>query len=156
MTPNLVHAGTDMSTVTKEHPLILFDGVCNLCESSVRFVIHRDKRAIFRFASLQSAYAHQVLTRRGYEADALSSVLLIAENRLYRKSRAGLQIAKRLDGAWPLLYYAFFWVPSFIADPIYDFIGNRRYQWFGLKDECWIPDESLQQRFVDGENAGTH
>lgn len=141
---------------TTDCPLILFDGVCNLCESSVRFVIQRDEKSLFRFASLQSTNAQKLLARYDHESDVLSSVLLIVDDKLYRKSRAGLQIAKRLDGAWPLLFYAFFWIPPFIADRIYDFVGNRRYQWFGIKDECWIPDDALLQRFVDdnGDEPG--
>lgn len=132
-----------------EFPIVLFDGVCNLCESTVRFVIRRDKNARFRFASLQSAAARHLMSDHQYVDDGLQSVLLIAENKLYRKSQAGLQIVKRLDGAWPLLYYLCFWIPRFVADPIYDFIGNRRYQWFGTKAECWIPDDELRHRFVE-------
>jgi predicted DCC family thiol-disulfide oxidoreductase YuxK len=132
-----------------DQPLILFDGICNLCESTVRFIIGRDKKARFRFAALQSAAARQWLSDHRYADDELSSVLLIVDGKLYGKSRAGLQIAKRLDGAWPLLYYLFFWVPQFVANPIYDFIGSRRYKWFGQKDACWIPTEDLRRRFVD-------
>ncbi len=131
------------------HTLILFDGVCNLCESTVRFIIRRDKNARFRFASLQSAAAKKLMSDCQYADYELSSVLMIEDGRLYRKSQAGLQIVKRLDGAWPLLYYFFFWVPQFIANPIYDFVGNRRYKWFGQKEECWIPTEDLRRRFVD-------
>jgi len=137
-----------MSTV-ENHPIVLFDGVCNLCESTVQFIIRRDKAARFRFAALQSAVAQQWLSDCRYADDELSSVLLIVDGRVYKKSRAGLQIVRRLDGAWPLLYYLSFWVPQFIADPIYDFIGNRRYRWFGKKEECWIPTEDLRQRFLD-------
>ena len=136
------NAGTDM-------PVILFDGVCNLCESTVHFVVRRDKNKQFRFASLQSEAAEELLSSHQYDFDTLSSVLLIVDDTLYRKSRAALQIVRRLDGAWPLLYYASFWVPKFIADPVYDFIANRRYRWFGMKSECWIPDDGLRQRFID-------
>jgi len=130
-------------------PVILFDGVCNLCESTVHFVVGRDRNKQFRFASLQSEAAQQILSNHQYDFDTLSSVLLIVDGHLYRKSRAALQIVRRLDGAWPLLYYAFFWIPKFIADPIYDFIAKRRYKWFGMKSECWIPDDDLRQRFID-------
>jgi predicted DCC family thiol-disulfide oxidoreductase YuxK len=140
-------AGTDM-------PVILFDGVCNLCESTVHFVVRRDKHRQFRFASLQSAAAQKILFSHQYTFDELSSVLLIVDDTLYRKSRAALQIVRRLDGAWPLLYYAFFWVPKFIADPVYDYIGSRRYRWFGKKEECWIPDDKLRRRFIDDPTSG--
>jgi len=134
--------------------LILFDGVCNLCESSVHFVIRRDRSRKFRFAALQSAAAREILAPYDYAFDELSSVLLLADGKLYRKSRAALQIARQLDGAWPLVYYALFWIPSVIADPVYDFIGNRRYRWFGVKTECWIPDEGLRQRFLEEPGDG--
>jgi predicted DCC family thiol-disulfide oxidoreductase YuxK len=129
-------------------PLILFDGICNLCESSVQFVIRHDKSARYRFASLQSDAAQRVLREYAYDDEELGSVLLVADGRIYQKSRAALRIAKYLDGGWPILYYLFFWIPPVLADVIYDFIGNRRYQWFGQKDECWIPDEHLRKRFV--------
>lgn len=134
--------------------LILFDGVCNLCESTVHFVVRRDTAGQFRFASLQSAAAREILSAHDYAFDELSSVLLVVDDTLYRKSRAVLQIVRRLDGAWPLLYYAFFWVPAFIADPVYDFIGSRRYRWFGRKADCWVPDDDLGRRFIDGTGAG--
>lgn len=136
------NAGTDI-------PIILFDGVCNLCESTVHFVVRRDKNRQFRFASLQSAAAQEILSTYQYDFDTLSSVLLIVDNTLYRKSRAALQIVRRLDGAWPALYYLLFWIPEFIADPVYDFIATRRYKWFGVKSECWIPDDELHERFID-------
>lgn len=144
---SMSRAGTDM-------PVILFDGVCNLCESTVHFVVRRDRNRQFRFASLQSAAAQEILSSHRYAFDELSSVLLIIDDMLYRKSRAALQIVRRLDGAWPLLYYAFCWIPAFIADPAYDFIGSRRYKWFGKKEECWIPDDELRQRFIDDPTGG--
>ncbi|MGB5331971.1 MAG: DCC1-like thiol-disulfide oxidoreductase family protein [Woeseiaceae bacterium] len=145
MIRNQNNAGPDM-------PVILFDGVCNLCESTVHFVVRRDKNRRFRFASLQSEAAQQLLSRHEYAFDTLSSVLLIVGDKMYRKSRAALQIIRRLDGAWPVIYYVLFWVPAFIADPVYDFIANRRYKWFGMKSECWIPDNDLRQRFIDEQH----
>ena len=130
-------------------PVILFDGVCNLCEKSVRFVIRRDREARFKFASIQSDFGQRQLQEMGYQHDSLSSMLLIQDGLLFRKSKAALRIARQLDGAWPLFYYLFFWVPPLIADPVYDFVGSRRYRWFGMKDECWIPDTDLSDRFLD-------
>lgn len=130
-------------------PIILFDGVCNLCESSVHFVVRRDSTRKFRFAALQSAVAQQILSPFDYAFDQLGSVLLVSDGKLYDKSRAALQIVKHLDGAWPLLYFLFFWVPPIVADPIYEFIGKRRYRWFGQKSECWLPEEDLRTRFLE-------
>lgn len=133
-----------------ENPVILFDGVCNLCEWTVQLVIRNDRKRLFRFASLQSEDAQRVLEQYHYQHDGLSSVLLVTDGVVYRKSRAALQIARRMDGAWPLFYYLFFLVPAPLADLVYDFVGNRRYRWFGRKEACWVPDEDLRSRFLDG------
>jgi len=134
-------------------PIVLFDGVCNLCESAVLFVIRRDETARFRFAPLQSPAAQQIMAGHDYTDDQLGSVLLVDDGQLYRKSRAALKIARQLDGAWPLMYYLFFWIPPVISDFVYDYVGNRRYKWFGTKSECWIPNEDLRQRFIDDSNT---
>jgi predicted DCC family thiol-disulfide oxidoreductase YuxK len=134
-----------------QHPIVLFDGVCNLCERSVQFVIRNDRDAKFRMASLQSVPGQRLLAGFHYVEDELSSVLLIENGKLFRKSRAALRIARRLDGAWPLLYYLFFWIPPSISNLVYDFIGNRRYRWFGKKEECWLPTDKLRSRFLDDD-----
>lgn len=135
--------------------VVLFDGICNLCERSVQLVIRNDRARRFRFASLQSTIAETLLAERGSnDAETLSSVILIESDRIYRKSRAALRIARHMDGAWPLLFYAFYWIPAVIADRVYDFIGNRRYRWFGRKEVCWVPAEHLAELFLDGPNAG--
>ena len=131
------------------HPIVLFDGVCNLCESTVQFIVRNDRKALFRFAPLQSTTARKMLAGFEYQGGALDSVLLVSDGRIFCKSRAALRIARQLDAAWPLFYYFFFWVPPFIADRVYNFIGNHRYVWFGKKDVCWIPNDELRQRFVD-------
>ena len=137
------------------HPLlVLFDGVCNLCERSVRLVIRNDRRRRFRFASLQSPTAKRILAELDYRHDELSSVLLIEDGVLYRKSRAALRIARRMDRAWPLMFYLLYWIPAAVADPVYDFVGSRRYRWFGRKEECWIPNDDLRALFLD-ESAVT-
>lgn len=130
-------------------PLILFDGVCNLCERSVRFVIRNDSANLFRFAALQSDVGASLLREHQYAHDELSSMLVIVDGTLYRESRAALEIAKRLDPPWPLFYYLFVWIPAFMADFVYRFIGKRRYRWFGKKQACWIPDPELTKRFID-------
>ena len=131
------------------HPLILFDGICNLCERSVQFVIKHDKSAQYRFATLQSDAGQRVLKEYEYEDEELSSILLVADGRVSRKSRAALRIAKQLDGGWPILFYLFFWIPPGLSNVVYDFIGNRRYKWFGKKNECWLPDDHLRKRFLE-------
>ncbi|MGH8739919.1 MAG: thiol-disulfide oxidoreductase DCC family protein [Burkholderiales bacterium] len=132
------------SAAEGDGPIILFDGVCNLCTGSVRFVIARDARKQFRFASLQSATAGRLLGER----DRLESVVLVEGGKAYRKSTAALRIARRLDAAWPLLA-ALLVIPRPLRDALYDWIGRRRYRWFGKREACWIPHASVAGRFLD-------
>jgi len=133
-----------------ENPIILFDGVCHLCAGSVQFVIKRDPRQRFRFARLQSKVAQQLLAEQQASDTGLDSVILIYQGRLYRKSRAVLRTALLLRPAWPLLGI-FLLVPRFIADPVYDFIGQHRYQWFGKKASCRLPESGQHWRFLDAD-----
>ena len=134
-------------------PLILFDGVCNLCSASVQFIIKHDRNELFRFAALQSPIGEELTSKSGEPQDTkldskLDSVLLYYDNQIYRKSSAALHTLKLLGGIWAVLY-VFIIIPSPIRDAVYDFIGKRRYRWFGKKDQCWLPDESLKKRFLD-------
>jgi predicted DCC family thiol-disulfide oxidoreductase YuxK len=129
-------------------PIILFDGVCHLCAGSVQFVIKRDPHKRFRFARLQSKVAQQILAEQQAGDMGLDSVILIHKGRLYQKSRAVLHIALLLRRAWPMMG-VFLLVPRFIADPVYDFIGQHRYQWFGKKESCWLPESAQHWRFLD-------
>lgn len=132
------------STAEARGPVILFDGVCNLCTGSVRFVLARDSKRRFRFASLQSPAAERLLGQR----DNLESMVLVENGSVYRKSTAALRIARRLDGGWPLLA-ALLVVPRPLRDAVYDWIGRRRYRLFGKRDACWIPQAELADRFLD-------
>jgi len=129
-------------------PVILFDGVCNLCTGSVRFVIERDSRKQFRFASLQSPVAEKLLGPQRNEADRLESVVLVVGARIYRKSSAALLIVRRLDGLWPLLSVLLA-IPRPLRDAVYDWIGRRRYRMFGKRAACWKPQPELADRFLD-------
>jgi len=136
------------STAEAGRPVILFDGVCNLCTGSVRFVIERDARRQFRFASLQSAVAQKLLGAQGRDGDRLESVVLVVGERTYRKSTAALLIARRLDGLWPVLA-VFLLVPRPLRDAVYGWIGKRRYRLFGKREVCWKPRPELAERFLD-------
>lgn len=127
-----------------ERPVILFDGVCNLCTGSVQFVIERDSRKRFRFASLQSPVAEKLLGRR----EDLESVILVQDGKTYRKSGAALRIARQLDGLWPALWVLLV-IPRFLRDAVYDWIGRRRYRMFGKREVCWTPQPELADRFLD-------
>ncbi len=129
------------------NPVILIDGVCNLCNGSVLFIIGRDSASKFRFASLQSDYGKSQLQKFGLSTSELNSVMLIDDGVLYQKSTAVLKIARHLDGLWPMLYI-FKVVPAFFRDGVYTWIARNRYRWFGKKDACIIPTPELKSRFL--------
>lgn len=130
-----------------KNPVLLFDGVCNLCNASVQFIIRRDKNALFRFAPLQSEFGRMICENNGLNLGEIETVILLSGGKIYTKSAAGLHIVKKLDGLWPLLYF-FIIIPAFLRDPVYDFIARSRYKWFGKRDSCMIPDPELRSRFI--------
>lgn len=130
------------------HPVILFDGVCNLCNSSVQFVIRRDKKGSFRFASLQGRSGQQYLQQYHLPVDAFNSFVLIENNKVYTRSTAALRVARQLGGGWKLLY-GFIVIPRFIRDAVYNLVAKNRYRWFGKKEACMIPSPELKARFLD-------
>jgi predicted DCC family thiol-disulfide oxidoreductase YuxK len=138
-----------------DRSIILFDGVCNLCNGFVNFVIDRDPDGVFRFAALQSEAGRQLVrdhgavSSTGGEVALLQSVILIEDGTLYRRSTAALRIARHLTPPWPLLY-AFIVVPKAIRNAVYDQIAARRHDWFGQRDQCRVPTPALKDRFLDG------
>ncbi|MGB3465330.1 MAG: thiol-disulfide oxidoreductase DCC family protein [Cyclobacteriaceae bacterium] len=130
-----------------EYKVIFFDGVCNLCNSSINFIIDRDKNTVFRYAPLQSDYARELLEPLGVDTDKLESILLYDDGKVYSKSSAALKISKHLSGGWSFLS-VFLIIPKFIRDVIYDIIARNRYKWFGKKNECRIPTPELKSLFV--------
>lgn len=133
---------------THIHSILFFDGVCNLCTASVQFIIRHDRKRQFRFASLQSNTAKTMLGQHFSAEDRLDSFLLWEDETVYSRSEAALRIAKKLSGAWPLLY-GFRMVPAGIRDGIYNLVARNRYRWFGRKDNCWVPTAALQQLFLE-------
>jgi predicted DCC family thiol-disulfide oxidoreductase YuxK len=127
--------------------LILFDGVCNLCDSSVQFILLRDKKDRFRFASLQSDYGQNILKQHNLPTEKFNSLALIENGKLFQRSTGALRIARRLKGAWPMLF-AFIIVPPFIRNFVYDFIARNRYRWFGKKESCMMPRPEWKQKFL--------
>lgn len=128
-------------------PVILFDGVCNLCNSSVNFIIDRDRGA-FKFASLQSEEAQSILNEYGVDPTKLESIVLVDKGLVYNKSTAALHIAGYLKGLWPVVK-VFLVLPRVMRDFIYDIIARNRYKWFGKSDACRIPTPELRHRFID-------
>lgn len=128
--------------------IILFDGVCNLCNSSVQFIIKKDKKKQFRFASLQGKFGQEILKKYNLPADNFNSFILLDDEKLYTRSTGALRMLKHLGGGWSLLY-GFIIFPAFIRDAVYNWVAQNRYKWFGKKDECWLPTKELKERFLE-------
>ena len=139
-----------MAKASGEHPVVLFDGVCNLCNGSVNFAIDRDPGARLRFAALQSDAARRIFERlgRAMPAGDPASIVLVDRDRLYEGSGAILRIARYLRGAWPMLA-ALLVVPRPLRDAVYRWGAARRYRWFGKSDTCRIPTPDLRARFLE-------
>ena len=130
------------------HPVVIFDGLCNLCEGSVLFILKRDPSGIFRFASLQSKFGQQVLERFHLPIDDFNTMVLLVGERIFTQSTAALKVVKKLRFPWPLLF-AFIIIPPFFRNFFYRIIAKNRYRWFGKKKECLIPTPELRSRFVE-------
>ena len=137
-----------MADETSER-IILFDGVCNLCNGAVQFILDRDPHAVFRFAALQSDAAGALLRDRGVVVDRVEpdSVILVEGNEVYHRSDAALRVARHLRAPWPAAY-ALRVVPRFVRDAIYRFIARHRYLWFGRTETCRVPTPELRARFL--------
>jgi len=135
-----------MESTIPTNPVILFDGVCNLCNGSVQKIIAADPQQQFRFASLQGSFGQQVLKQFHLPSSELSSFILLENNQIFTKSTGALKVARKLSGAWPLLY-ALILVPRFIRDGVYSIIARNRYKWFGKKESCMVPHAALQNLF---------
>jgi len=132
----------------KGKKIVLFDGVCNLCDNVVNKVIVADRRDQFRFTSLDSELGQQILQQIGVDrAQTDSIVLYIPGEAYYVKSQAALMIAKYLGG-WYSLLQIFMLLPTKLADVLYDYIAKNRYKWYGKKDECMIPSPSIRKKFL--------
>ena len=135
-----------MESTIPTNPVILFDGVCNLCNGSVQKIIAADPQQQFRFASLQGSFGQQILKQFHLPPSELSSFILLENNQIFTKSTGALKVARKLSGAWPLLY-ALILVPRFIRDGVYNIIARNRYKWFGKKESCMVPQAALQDLF---------
>lgn len=128
-------------------PVILFDGVCNLCTGSVQFILKRDKEKKFLFASLQSNYGQDLLKQFDLSTNTFNSFILYQDEKIYTRSTAAIKMFQQLKGwIWVKIFWA---VPKFIRDAVYNLIANNRYKWFGKKEACWLPTPELKARFLD-------
>ncbi|RIK99312.1 MAG: thiol-disulfide oxidoreductase DCC [Proteobacteria bacterium] len=129
------------------HPILLFDGVCNLCHGAVRFVLARDRAARFRFAPLQSELGRALAARHGIDAGALDSVVLVDSDGAHVKSGAAIGVLRALGPPWSLAW-PLAWIPRALRDAAYDFVARRRYGWFGRRDACPAPPPAWRDRFL--------
>jgi predicted DCC family thiol-disulfide oxidoreductase YuxK len=127
--------------------IILFDGVCNLCNGLVRFIIKRDRTGKLKFASLQSDMGQQWLNRFGLAKNEFESFVFIQGDRHYVRSTAALKMLRELDGIWKV-FYVLIWVPRPLRDFLYNLIAKSRYRIFGKQDQCMIPTPELKERFL--------
>ena len=135
------------AAIAQDNPVILFDGVCNLCNGLVQFLIPRDPDGRFRFAPLQSAAGKALLTGHGRPTDNLDSFVLVEGDNVYEKSAAAIRVAELLG--WPYRAAAVCkLVPRGLRDTMYDIVAANRYDVFGKKDQCMLPDEDVQDRFL--------
>jgi predicted DCC family thiol-disulfide oxidoreductase YuxK len=127
--------------------VLLFDGVCNLCNAAVNFVIDRDPRGRLKFASLQSRTGQELLERFDLPTGDFDTMVLVEGDRCFTRSTAGLRVARRLRQPWPLLY-GFVIVPRPLRDAVYGLIARNRYRWFGRQESCRVPTPELKARFL--------
>lgn len=136
-----------MNTILRNKTILLFDGYCNLCHSSVQFVLKHEKNQELYFTSLQSAVGIELLNYYKIDASKIDSLVLIKKNKAFTKSSAALRLCTYLKGIYTL-GSVFLIVPTFIRNYLYDMIAKNRYKWYGKQDSCIVPDENLAKRFL--------
>lgn len=135
--------------MTADKKIILFDGVCNLCNNTVQFIIKRDKKDVFRFAAIQSEIGQQYINERNIDTNKIDSIILIIPGVAYHvKSTAAIEIAYEFGGLWKALKIFEHIMPVSLRDGIYNIIALNRYKWFGKKDQCMIPTPELKAKFL--------
>lgn len=129
-------------------PILYFDGVCNLCNSTVQFIIKKDKRKELKFASLQSEVGQKVSKQLEEKyGNTPDSLVLQHKGKLHIKSDAALQVSRLMGGVWPILAI-FLIIPRFVRNAVYDWVARNRYKWYGKQDECMMPTKELKERFI--------
>ena len=128
-------------------PLLLFDGVCNLCNATVQFVIEHNSKANIQFAALQSETGQEILKKNDLATADFDTIVLVENDQIYTKSTAALRLSRHFDGFYRFLYL-FIIIPSPLRNVIYSFISKNRYHWLGKEEACWLPTPDLKKRFV--------
>lgn len=131
------------------HAVVLFDGVCNVCNDSVKFILARDPTGYFRFASLQSDAARRLLAPYGLSEMPVSTMVLIEGGRVSLKSSAVMRVARQLGSAWRLVAFLLWLTPRPVRDALYTFFVKHRYRWFGQSEQCLVPTPAVRERFLD-------
>ena len=126
--------------------IVFFDGVCNLCQGSVRYLIKNDKKGVLKFASLQGNYAKDFVNET--KIQSMQSILFFDGKILYKKSIAVLKLSRLLGGWYQLLLLGYI-LPRFFRDWLYNIVAKNRYRWFGKKDQCMLPSKGFENRFLD-------
>lgn len=129
------------------HPILLFDGVCNLCNASVQWVLLRDHKEVFRFAALQSETGNAKLQQFDLSSDSFDTVVLVDGDRLYTRSDAALEVLRRLGGIYSFAVVLKI-IPRFIRNAVYSWIARNRYRWFGRQEQCMLPRPEWKARFI--------
>lgn len=132
--------------------IVFFDGVCNLCNSSVDFMIKRDKNDRFLVGALQDETSKEILSQFEVKEDYLDSIVLLENGKVFYKSTAALKIARHLAGLWPALYPLII-LPQGLRDVVYDWIGQNRYKWFGKQNTCRLPSPEEKAKFLSPSNS---
>ncbi len=130
-------------------PVLVFDGVCVLCNSSVQFVLRHDRDRVFRFASNESVAGRALMQAHGIDADAPASILMVDGSTSLTESAAVVAILRRFSGRWRALAALLACVPRPLRDSLYRFVAQRRYRWFGRREVCMLPDPQHRARFLD-------
>lgn len=138
--------------MTQKPSIILFDGVCNLCNSSIDFIIKRDHKDKFLVGPLQENEGKKLMTLFEVDPEYLDSLVLVENDQVYYKSTAALRIAKNLSGLWPV-FYPLIYFPKGLRDAVYDWIARNRYNWFGKKNTCRLPTPKEASKFLSPENC---
>ena len=137
----------DQVKIPLDKPIVLFDGVCNLCNNLVQFIIKRDKKGKIRFAALQSEIGQSLLDEFELPLEDFDTAIIYENGKIYDRSSMGLRLSRHMDGLWPLCY-AFIIIPKPIRDIVYNWIARNRYRWFGKRESCMMPTPELKARFL--------
>ncbi len=137
-----------MENLPRDKKIILFDGVCNLCDTTVQYIIKHDKNDVFRFVALQSDLGQQIVKYIGVDTNKTDSIILYQPGHsYYYKAEAAMKIAKELGGAVSLLHL-FTFLPKWISNGVYDYVAKNRYKWYGKKNECMLPTPETKAKFL--------